>query len=73
MPDVIESHIDGEFEGWNGNTIFTLENGQVWQQTSYGYTYHYAYRPRVWIYKRNGSYEMKVQGVNTTIRVNRLK
>ncbi|HHT9138744.1 MAG TPA: hypothetical protein ACFYEK_16055 [Candidatus Wunengus sp. YC60] len=44
-PDVIESHIEGDFEGWEGETIFKLDNGQIWQQSSYDYTYHYAYHP----------------------------
>ena len=25
-------HIQGEFAGWSGGTLFTLDNGQVWQQ-----------------------------------------
>lgn len=29
---VIETRLIGEFKGWNGRTIFRLENGQVWQQ-----------------------------------------
>ena len=29
---VIESKIDGEFEGWEGDTIFKMMNGQIWQQ-----------------------------------------
>ena len=45
--DVIESQIDGDFEGWEGETIFKLTNGQIWQQTSYAYHYHYAFMPDV--------------------------
>lgn len=26
------SRIQGRFDGWDGNTIFKLENGQVWKQ-----------------------------------------
>ena len=29
-PDLIESNIDGEFQGWEGETIFKLLNGQIW-------------------------------------------
>jgi hypothetical protein len=47
---VIESSIDGEFKGWDGSTIFKLSNGQIWQQSSYAYMYHYAYNPPVLIY-----------------------
>jgi hypothetical protein len=70
---VIESKIEGDFEGWEGETIFKLDNGQIWQQSSYAYTYHYAYRPDVIIYKVGSVYKMKVEGVDSTIYVRRLK
>src|SRR5688500_9081354 len=37
--EAIESHIDGSFQGWSGETVFKLENGQYWQQTDYDYEY----------------------------------
>jgi hypothetical protein len=70
---VIETQIEGEFEGWSGDTIFKLANGQIWQQSSYAYTYHYAYRPKVLIYKAGAVYQMKVDGVDGAIQVKRLK
>lgn len=30
----INAHIVGHFSGWHGHDQFTLDNGQVWQQTS---------------------------------------
>jgi hypothetical protein len=72
-PMVIESRIDGEFTGWDGETIFKLLNGQVWQQSSYAYRYKYAYSPAVLIYQSGGLYKMKVDGVDTEITVRRLK
>lgn len=33
----IESRIVGEFSGWSGDTVFRLENGQVWEQRLDGY------------------------------------
>jgi len=71
--DVIESYIEGEFTGWDGETIFRLANGQIWQQSSYAYMYHYAYRPKVLIFKSRNVYKMKVDGVNQTINIRRLK
>ena len=71
-PTFIESKIDGEFEGWDGDTIFQLTNGQVWQQSSYNYHYHYAYRPDVLIYSTGSGYKMMVEGVDRTISVIRL-
>ncbi len=63
-PAVIESQIDGDFKGWEGETIYKLLNGQIWQQASYHYHYHYAYSPKVLIYPSEGGYKMKVEGDN---------
>jgi len=71
--DVIESRIDGEFSGWEGETIFKLDNGQIWQQASYAYMYSYKYRPKVLIFRTRGGYEMQVDGVSQRIRVTRLR
>tara|TARA_B110000240_G_scaffold151067_1_gene167373 strand:+ start:68 stop:568 length:501 start_codon:yes stop_codon:yes gene_type:complete len=71
--NVIETQIDGDFEGWEGETIFKMMNGQIWQQSSYDYTYHYAYSPEVLIYEFNGSWIMRVEDVDETIEVIQLK
>jgi hypothetical protein len=71
--DVIESRISGEFTGWEGETIFKLMNGQVWQQSSYAYTYHYAYMPEVTIYRVGSQYKLKVEGVSGSIYVKQIR
>jgi len=73
ITDFIRTCIDGDFEGWEGDTVFELCNGQVWMQSSYSYTYHYAYRPDVVIYNTGFGYRMQVEGVNKTIAVVRLR
>src|SRR5690606_35754495 len=50
-------------------TIFKMMNGQIWQQSSYAYLYHYAYSPDVIIYKTTNGFVMKVDGVDETINV----
>jgi len=70
---VIESRIEGEFTGWEGETVFKLSNGQIWQQSSYAYTYHYAYSPSVLIVKNGSGYIMQVEGVSGKITVRRLR
>lgn len=70
---VIESQIDGTFEGWDGDTVFKLTNGQIWQQSSYDYTYEYDYMPDVLIFSSGGQCKLKVEGVNDIIAVRRLK
>jgi hypothetical protein len=70
---VIESQIDGEFHGWDGETIFKLTNGQIWQQSEYAYEYEYEYRPDVTIYKTASGYKMQVKGMDETVMVKRIK
>ncbi|HEY0283079.1 MAG TPA: hypothetical protein VGC27_10705 [Rhizomicrobium sp.] len=59
---LIESQIDGDYNGWTGNTIYKLVNGQVWQQVDAHYHYHYSYSPKVMIYPTNGSFKIHVDG-----------
>ena len=70
---IIESQIDGTFEGFEGETIIKLMNGQIWQQSEYWYHYHYAFMPKVLIYKSSGNYKIKVDGVDKSIGVIRLR
>jgi hypothetical protein len=72
-PDIIESRIDGEFSGWEGETIFKLQNGQIWQQASYAYHYSYKFSPKVLIFRTRSGYEMQVEGIASRIRVTRLR
>ena len=71
-PKVIESQIDGDFEGWEGETIVKLTNGQIWQQSEYYYHYHYAFMARVLVFRSGGGYKMKVDGVEKSVGVTRL-
>lgn len=70
---VIESQIDGDFEGWEGETIVKLVNGEIWQQSEYHYEYMYSFMPEVLIYQSGGVYKMKVEGADETVGVIRLK
>lgn len=70
---MIDSQIDEEFTGWDGETIFRLMNGQIWQQTSYSYTYHYDFIPKVLIFRTGGGYIMQVDGIQERIGVRLLR
>lgn len=72
-PNVIETQIDGDFEGWEGETIVKLMNGQVWQQSEYYYHYHYSFMPRVMIFKSGVGYKMKVDGIERAVGVTQLR
>ncbi len=73
-PEEIRSRIEGSFEGWSGNTVFRLENGQVWRQSGPGTFHHRAENPAVVIRRAMlGSYLLRVEGKNTTVRVRRVE
>ena len=73
LPSVIESQVDGDFDGWEGETLVKLINGQIWQQVEYRYEYHYAFMPQVLIVKSGSVYKMKVDGTQEAVGVVRLK
>lgn len=71
----IDSRISGEFTGWDGDTIFRLENGQVWQQRLGGrYPYRGPANPTVRISKNfMGFYKMTILESGKSIGVKRLR
>ena len=72
--DQITSRILGEFKGWSGYTKFQLENGQIWQQSSEGLLIVRMNNPTVIIKKSFfGTYNLNVEGVNSTIKVRRIQ
>ena len=65
---VIESNIEGDFEGWDGDKVYNLLNGQVWKQDEYIYEYVYTYQPDVVIYEIDGVCIMCVEGTKVRVR-----
>jgi hypothetical protein len=72
-PGQITSRIIGEFGGWNGETVFELENGQVWQQSSNGLLIVKLTNPKVTIKKARFSYKLSVEGYNSSVSVRKIK
>ncbi len=46
MQKYLESYITDEFEGWDGDTVYELDDGSEWELVSYTYSYSYSYRPK---------------------------
>jgi hypothetical protein len=69
------AHIVGEFNGWSGQSRFTLDNGQVWKQAEDGgYQCPEVTNPEVTIKPMIlGSWLMYAQGCNQSVRVQRVK
>jgi hypothetical protein len=72
-PEVIQSRIVGPFTGYNGRTIFTLENGQRWAQSQRDSAYFPKIdSPPVVIVKAGFGYRMHIAG-GGAIRVNLIR
>lgn len=71
---IVSRHV-GEFTGWDGETEFPLENGQVWQQVRTGRLAWRADSPVITIDRKGfmGAYRLSVEGVNRKIIVRRIK
>jgi hypothetical protein len=69
----VESRVDGDFEGWDGNTLFQLENGQVWAQRGTASRYEYRVSPAVLIYETEAGCTMQVDGMEGEVPVERLR
>lgn len=66
-----DSRIAGNFTGWEGHTVFQLENGQRWQVANGGsYVTPPIPSPKVKIVSANfGGFWMTIEGVKQRVRV----
>jgi hypothetical protein len=70
----ILASIQPPFKGWSGDTIFTLDNGQVWQQRRGGNYHHVGTSTRVRISKNlMGFYRLELLDNGKSVQVKRLK
>lgn len=69
---VIKVQVDGDFEGWDGETIIKLTNGEIWKQVKYCYLYNYSFMPKGTIAFSSNEYKMKIDGTNKEVVVEKL-
>jgi len=74
-PDLVVSQINGSFKGWDGETVFHLANGQVWQQTDgSALVARTMESPEVQISRGVfGVWYLKVDGYNKQTKVKRIR
>lgn len=70
---VIESTVVSKFEGLNAGNIYTLANGQVWEQIEPWNWIRAGTNPSVMIYPVSGGHKMKVQNIERSVLVRRVK
>jgi hypothetical protein len=70
----IHTSIKGRFFGWDGKTVFSLENGQIWRQTDRSEFALRVENPEVVISRGlMGSYYLSIKGYGTRCKVTRVK
>lgn len=70
----LRHRIPGHFSGWTGNTVFTLDNGEVWKQRLSGVYKISLDNPEVEISKNMfGYYELRIVKTRRKIGVTRVK
>ncbi len=70
----ITASIKQPFKGWKGDTVFYLDNGQIWKQRVDGRYQYSGEDTRVVIYKGFfGNYNMKLVAAGKAIGVKRIK
>ena len=72
-PERIETRILGIFTGWSGETLFKLENGQVWKQSASGVYETRLENPAVVIKKLGVGYLLSLPGHGASVFVRRVQ
>lgn len=67
LNDIVQATIISDFDGWSGDTVFELDNGEIWRQNEYDNHHSYSYRPKVIIYSTGFTYRMFVEGKNIEV------
>ncbi|MEE8495908.1 MAG: hypothetical protein V3S21_05455 [Xanthomonadales bacterium] len=71
----ITSRVKGSFTGWNGHTVFALENGMIWEQVDKDkFHIREVQSPEITIKSgRFGTWRLSVDGHNSNCRVKRIQ
>ncbi len=69
----LRARVLGEFKGWDGKTRFTLDNGQIWRQSTPGVYRFKSTDPEVTIEKGLLGYKMRLVETKRSIAVRRVK
>lgn len=73
MELIKDTKLEGEFEGFEGDRVYTLANGDKWQQVKYKYKYKYKYRPKVKLWRDGSFYYLEFDCMQEMIQVRRVQ
>ncbi len=69
---VTESDLDGNCHGWDGATVFTLTNGEVWAQSAWRCHRIHLCSPAIRVWRLDASFLLEVEGVREILPVQRI-
>jgi hypothetical protein len=73
MELIKETVLEAEFEGYDGDMVFTFTSGEKWQQIHYKYRYKYKYRPSVKLWRDGSNYYLEFQDMDEMVQVRRFQ
>ena len=72
MELILETWIEGEFNGWDGEAVYTLVTGSAWQLTRYRYAYRDKCRPKAKLWKDGPKHLLEIEGMGEPLEVGRV-
>lgn len=72
MKLIEESTGIGHFDGWKGDTVIELMNGQKWRQSNREYLIYHFYMPNCKIWEHDSKYFLQMEDVDEMIEVNQV-
>ena len=67
-----ETKLEGAFDGYGQDKVFTFTNGEKWQQSRYKYKYKYKYRPTVKLWKDGSRHYLEFDCMTEMVEVKRI-
>jgi hypothetical protein len=68
IDDVVKSTFKNDFNGWEGQTVFKLDNGEVWEQDEYESYSNNSYQHEALIYNSGLDYRLQVDGNSIAVK-----
>jgi hypothetical protein len=59
-----DSYIVDDFEGWDRDAVYELNDGSKWELVHDTYSYSYSFHPRVIVWRDGGKYFLEVINMN---------
>lgn len=69
---VTEGELEGNCRGWDGATVFTLSNGEVWQQSAFRARILHLCCPAIRVWRCGVKYWLEVEGAGEILPVRRI-